>query len=458
MSHSHDVIDTNTHFIINPLTRKITSAETTPLSLMQYDHNSERLTFEMPRYIDGHDMTLCNKIEVHYINITKNKTQQNADIYRVDDISVGEGETEEKALFSWLVSQNATKLVGSVMFSICFLCTTEEIIDYSWATDIHTFSIAEGIRNTDAVVAQYADAIEAIKDGIRAEIRAEAEEKNLFFLGEKTVTAENGIIALTDISPLPSAVSVSVSESAKIHVCGKNLIPFPYLNMRGAIGKVNFQANEMGVITLITPDIPKGGAANLCNLTLPSGKYKLHGMPKDMYVSEDIRFAGLFITIYKSFADRTVIANYHDIGSGVEFTLNEPCFAVVCIGACPNLLANTTYEIKPMLSVIDGEFETPTADNFVTGNSATFDSISPTMTIYNESGLPMEVTYKVGYGLVDGVVEALKQTNAIREQIESGELDGKDGYTPQKGVDYWTEADKAEIKGYVDEAILGGEW
>lgn len=35
---------------------------------------------------------------------------------------------------------------------------------------------------------------------------------------------------------------------------------------------------------------------------------------------------------------------------------------------------------------------------------------------------------------------------------------GEDGYTPQKGVDYWTDADKAEIKSYVDEAILGGEW
>lgn len=36
--------------------------------------------------------------------------------------------------------------------------------------------------------------------------------------------------------------------------------------------------------------------------------------------------------------------------------------------------------------------------------------------------------------------------------------DGKDGYTPVRGTDYWTEADKAEIKSYVDEAILGGAW
>ena len=35
---------------------------------------------------------------------------------------------------------------------------------------------------------------------------------------------------------------------------------------------------------------------------------------------------------------------------------------------------------------------------------------------------------------------------------------GDDGYTPQRGKDYWTDEDKTEIKGYVDEAILGGAW
>lgn len=36
--------------------------------------------------------------------------------------------------------------------------------------------------------------------------------------------------------------------------------------------------------------------------------------------------------------------------------------------------------------------------------------------------------------------------------------DGADGYSPVRGTDYWTDADKAEIKAYVDEAILGGSW
>jgi hypothetical protein len=35
---------------------------------------------------------------------------------------------------------------------------------------------------------------------------------------------------------------------------------------------------------------------------------------------------------------------------------------------------------------------------------------------------------------------------------------GKDGETPERGVDYWTESDIAEIKSYVDEAIINGEW
>lgn len=35
---------------------------------------------------------------------------------------------------------------------------------------------------------------------------------------------------------------------------------------------------------------------------------------------------------------------------------------------------------------------------------------------------------------------------------------GKDGVTPERGVDYWTEEDISTIKSYVDEAIINGEW
>jgi hypothetical protein len=35
---------------------------------------------------------------------------------------------------------------------------------------------------------------------------------------------------------------------------------------------------------------------------------------------------------------------------------------------------------------------------------------------------------------------------------------GPKGDTPVRGTDYWTDADKAEIKSYVDDAILNGAW
>lgn len=37
--------------------------------------------------------------------------------------------------------------------------------------------------------------------------------------------------------------------------------------------------------------------------------------------------------------------------------------------------------------------------------------------------------------------------------ISAEGVDGEEGYTPVKGVDYWTEADKAEIKSYIDTEI-----
>lgn len=36
--------------------------------------------------------------------------------------------------------------------------------------------------------------------------------------------------------------------------------------------------------------------------------------------------------------------------------------------------------------------------------------------------------------------------------------DGADGKTPQRGTDYWTDADIASIKSYLETVILNGEW
>ena len=72
MAHKHSVYDTDTHFSINPMTRALKNESLSKTCLIQYDHNSERLTFEIPRYIEQHDLSLCDVVEIHYLNVEAN--------------------------------------------------------------------------------------------------------------------------------------------------------------------------------------------------------------------------------------------------------------------------------------------------------------------------------------------------------------------------------------------------
>ncbi len=91
MAHLHEVKDKDTHFMIDPETMEITNASEVK-ALKQGDHGAERFTFEMPRYIEGHDMSVCNKVEVHYNNIkydaTTRETTTNSSFDDVDDFRV----------------------------------------------------------------------------------------------------------------------------------------------------------------------------------------------------------------------------------------------------------------------------------------------------------------------------------------------------------------------------------
>ncbi len=54
--------------------------------------------------------------------------------------------------------------------------------------------------------------------------------------------------------------------------------------------------------------------------------------------------------------------------------------------------------------------------------------------------------------------ETAPETRNIKGPAGPAGQNGANGYTPVRGTDYWTAADIETIKGYVDEAILGGEW
>lgn len=161
MSHLHDVYDRDNKFIVDGIRRAIKNASASKTMVMQFDHNSEVFTFEVPRYIKGHDMMLCNRVEVHYLNIDAVTKEEREGVYLVEDLTVN-ADDENKLTCSWVISQNATGLVGSLNFLLRFICLTDDVIDYVWNTAIHSgIYVSKGIYNSDIVAEQYIDTIKA---------------------------------------------------------------------------------------------------------------------------------------------------------------------------------------------------------------------------------------------------------------------------------------------------------
>ena len=189
MAHTHSVIDDDLHFIIDPSTREIGNGSQ-KVKLMQYDHNSEQFTFEIPRFVEGHDMSLCNSIRVNYININKSTREQHPGVYEVSYTKV-EG---DNIIFSWLVSRNATQYVGPLNFLIKFMCFDEnDYITYEWHTDIFkSASVSTGMNNEESIEEVYPDILEKWKNDVLAEeaSRITAESERVTAESER-VTAES---------------------------------------------------------------------------------------------------------------------------------------------------------------------------------------------------------------------------------------------------------------------------
>lgn len=157
MAHEHPVVDADKHFLIDPVTRVVKNSESKKTTLVQNDHNSERLSFEVDRYIEGHDMLESANVRIHYDNVGTNRLKTSG-VYEVDDIQPNP-EDSTKVIFTWLISQNCTSSVGALNFSITFECETDGVVEYRWSTVLNTTDvyISEGLDNSGSVASTYVD-------------------------------------------------------------------------------------------------------------------------------------------------------------------------------------------------------------------------------------------------------------------------------------------------------------
>lgn len=192
MVYNYGIKNTDPNFVIDPVTRSI-SQKSGKNRLMQHDHNSECYGFQIPRFIDGNDMSLCD-IYVHYINISSNKTERSYDRYPVTDVEV----VGSNVIFSWLVSGNATMYSGTLNFTISFERNTDGVLDYNWHTDIFKgITIGDTIQNdvTDVIesnadiLSQWKNALFGIADTEEAAIKSvsQAEQEAIEAKGAATL-------------------------------------------------------------------------------------------------------------------------------------------------------------------------------------------------------------------------------------------------------------------------------
>lgn len=206
-----NIIDMDAHFTVDVKNKLIISAD--KRKLVQFSHNSERVTFDCDRYIEGHDIMLCNVKQIHYLD---------DGIYDIDDLAVNEDD-DTKVTFSWLISGNATKQVlKEIPFSLILECVQEDgTCTYSWDTEENTsLYVVKGRRNTQNVAYKYADVLEQWKKefgGIGAGSTARIGEVSLLadgWTGDASpyaqVVAIEGVTKNSQVDLTPSVDQLSV--------------------------------------------------------------------------------------------------------------------------------------------------------------------------------------------------------------------------------------------------------
>lgn len=160
INHKHVVPDSDTYFLIDPYTRQIENTNYQKTVIMRGDHNSERFTFEVPRYVDGHDMSLCNRVIVHFDNVGDTIENIHSDVAYMDDLRINP-DNPETVISSWLIRREATQIVGLLSFSLQYQCVEGDEVTYEWNTDSYDdIEVRKSKQNGEAAITQYTNVLE----------------------------------------------------------------------------------------------------------------------------------------------------------------------------------------------------------------------------------------------------------------------------------------------------------
>lgn len=195
--HEHPVVDSDNYFVIDPDSREITNVSDVRNTLMQGDHKSEIYTIALPRIIEGHDMILCNRVRVHFINITADGKSKNANVAELDPPTI-DPKDSANVVVTWSIRREATQLAGILSFAIQYMCvTTDGDVDYEFHSDYYSdVDVKEFRDNGESSVIGYSNILEdwyqklfGLKDSLVQSVAnmAEAQKEAIARKGEETL-------------------------------------------------------------------------------------------------------------------------------------------------------------------------------------------------------------------------------------------------------------------------------
>ena len=410
MAHLHSIYDSDLHFVIDPVTRVITNQSENKNTVIQFDHNSERFTFELPRYVEEHDMLGCNRVEVHYVNIDSKTGNQSGGVYEVQDLQVSPHD-DKVVICSWLVSNNATQYAGTLNFVIRFACTQGDVVDYVWNTAVFkNYAVQNGLYNSDPIVEQYPDvlaqwheslftasadgvtnilearaaaitAVDAVADERIADIEQAGSEviaslpEDYLEMVENMAppiveTSTGAAIAITDSAdrklrglnlygkstqdgtPTPEApVEIVNVENPTVRVCGKNLAKS---NRGGEIASAGVTVAQ----TKDSSDLVVSGTATkatsitaMRGISLPAGRYIVSVCGLNVIETSYDR-------IYITDSEENVLVNYVRTGTPLTFdVVNDSIASITIIFAEGSAYDNKTVNIQIEQGDVSTDYE-----------------------------------------------------------------------------------------------------
>ena len=131
-------------------------------SIVQRDHNVDRLTFDCPRYWDGIDISKLN-IYVNYIAAGQKKQGEEPESFLCENV-VADEDNPDMFHFDWRITSNVSKFQDKLIFIVCAKSVDAEgNEELHWNSRLCTdLEVQEGLEGNDAIVEKYPDVIEQI--------------------------------------------------------------------------------------------------------------------------------------------------------------------------------------------------------------------------------------------------------------------------------------------------------